>query len=160
MGRPRRRWEDNIKMGLQEVGGGCGDRQLHLKYLCNLARYWLQVAWGWHDSVETCSSVIICEIIVHLLVTVRNIKRCTVQRIEIIVCVLFCYEFRRVYLHYNRLQLEQSNFFFFNLHLLLSTRVLPPGYVTRYLQCVFFYSFTLHMLFPSCTCCLILFCCV
>jgi hypothetical protein len=24
MGRPRRRWEDNIKMDLQEVGGGCG----------------------------------------------------------------------------------------------------------------------------------------
>ena len=23
--RPRRRWEDNIKMNLQEVGGGCGD---------------------------------------------------------------------------------------------------------------------------------------
>ena len=23
--RPRRRWEDNIKMGLQEVVGGCGD---------------------------------------------------------------------------------------------------------------------------------------
>jgi hypothetical protein len=23
--RPRRRWEDNIKMDLQEVGGGCGD---------------------------------------------------------------------------------------------------------------------------------------
>ena len=23
--RPRCRWEDNIKMGLQEVGGGCGD---------------------------------------------------------------------------------------------------------------------------------------
>jgi len=23
--RPRHRWEDNIKMGLQEVGGGCGD---------------------------------------------------------------------------------------------------------------------------------------
>ena len=23
--RPRRRWEDNIKMELQEVGGGCGD---------------------------------------------------------------------------------------------------------------------------------------
>jgi hypothetical protein len=22
---PRRRWEDNIKMDLQEVGGGCGD---------------------------------------------------------------------------------------------------------------------------------------
>ena len=24
-GRPRRRWDDNIKMVLQEVGGGCGD---------------------------------------------------------------------------------------------------------------------------------------
>ena len=25
LGRPRRRWEDNIKMDLQEVGGGCGN---------------------------------------------------------------------------------------------------------------------------------------
>jgi hypothetical protein len=25
LGRPRRRWDDNIKMDLQEVGGGCGD---------------------------------------------------------------------------------------------------------------------------------------
>ena len=25
LGRPRRRWEDNIKMELQEVGEGCGD---------------------------------------------------------------------------------------------------------------------------------------
>jgi hypothetical protein len=25
LGRPRRRWEDKIKMDLQEVGGGCGD---------------------------------------------------------------------------------------------------------------------------------------
>jgi len=25
LGRPRRRWEDNIKMDLQELGGGCGD---------------------------------------------------------------------------------------------------------------------------------------
>ena len=25
MGRSRRRWEDNIKMDLQEVGGSCGD---------------------------------------------------------------------------------------------------------------------------------------
>jgi len=25
LGRRRRRWEDNIKMDLQEVGGGCGD---------------------------------------------------------------------------------------------------------------------------------------
>jgi hypothetical protein len=26
LGRPRRRWGDNIKMDIQEVGGGCGDR--------------------------------------------------------------------------------------------------------------------------------------
>ena len=25
LGRPRRRWEDNIKMDLKEVGRGCGD---------------------------------------------------------------------------------------------------------------------------------------
>ena len=25
LGRPRRNWEDNIKMDLQEMGGGCGD---------------------------------------------------------------------------------------------------------------------------------------
>ena len=25
LGRPRRRWEDNFKMDLQEVGRGCGD---------------------------------------------------------------------------------------------------------------------------------------
>ena len=25
LGRPRRRWEDTIKMDLQEMGGGCGD---------------------------------------------------------------------------------------------------------------------------------------
>ena len=25
LGKPRRRWEVNIKMDLQEVGGGCGD---------------------------------------------------------------------------------------------------------------------------------------
>ena len=25
LGRPRRRWEDNIKMDLQEVGGSCED---------------------------------------------------------------------------------------------------------------------------------------
>jgi hypothetical protein len=25
LGRPKRRWECNIKMVLQEVGGGCGD---------------------------------------------------------------------------------------------------------------------------------------
>ena len=25
LGRPRRRWEDNINLDLQEGGGGCGD---------------------------------------------------------------------------------------------------------------------------------------
>ena len=25
LGRPRHKWEDNIKMDLQEVGGSCGD---------------------------------------------------------------------------------------------------------------------------------------
>ena len=25
LGRPRRRWKDNIKLDLQVVGGGCGD---------------------------------------------------------------------------------------------------------------------------------------
>jgi hypothetical protein len=25
LGRPRRRWEDNVRMDLQEVGCGCGD---------------------------------------------------------------------------------------------------------------------------------------
>jgi transcription termination factor 2 len=25
LGRPRRRWKDNIKRDLEEVGGGCGD---------------------------------------------------------------------------------------------------------------------------------------
>jgi hypothetical protein len=25
LGRPRRKWEDNIKTDLQDVGGGCGD---------------------------------------------------------------------------------------------------------------------------------------
>jgi len=30
LGRPRRRWEDNIKMDLQEVRGGCG--------------YWMELA--------------------------------------------------------------------------------------------------------------------
>jgi len=33
LGRPRRRWEDNIEMDLQEVGGGCGD--------------WMELAQDW-----------------------------------------------------------------------------------------------------------------
>ena len=42
MGRPRRRWEDNIKMDLQEVGGGRGD--------------WMKLAQdrdGWRSLVGT-----------------------------------------------------------------------------------------------------------
>jgi hypothetical protein len=49
-------------------------RHLHLKYLCNLARHWLQAVWVWHSGVETCRNVIICEIIVHLLVIAQNKK--------------------------------------------------------------------------------------
>jgi len=33
LGRPRRRWEDNIKIDLQEVGGGRGD--------------WMELAQDW-----------------------------------------------------------------------------------------------------------------
>ena len=49
-------------------------QQLHLKYLCNLVRYWSQAPWGRQDSVKTCRSVIICKLIVlvHLLVIVQN----------------------------------------------------------------------------------------
>ena len=42
LGRPRRRWEDNIKRDLQEVGVGCGD--------------WMefsQVRDGWRALVST-----------------------------------------------------------------------------------------------------------
>ena len=42
LGRPRRRWEDNIKMDLQEVGGRCGD--------------WMELAQGrdrWRALVGT-----------------------------------------------------------------------------------------------------------
>ena len=65
-------------------------QQLHLKHLYNLVRYWLQAVRGWHDNVETCSSVIICEITVHLFVTVQNNKRCMVQRIKINKYMLTC----------------------------------------------------------------------
>jgi hypothetical protein len=42
LGRPRRRWEDNIKVELQIVGGGCGD--------------WMQLAQGrdrWRALLST-----------------------------------------------------------------------------------------------------------
>ena len=44
-----------------------------------IAKWQLQWDDTAKDSVETCRSVIICEIIVHLLVIVQNNKRCTVQ---------------------------------------------------------------------------------
>ena len=46
-------------------------QQLHLKCLCNLARYWLQALWRWHDSVEACRSTIICETSVQMLVILQ-----------------------------------------------------------------------------------------
>jgi len=42
LGRPRRRWDDNIKMHLQEIGGSCGD--------------WMELAQdrdGWRALVST-----------------------------------------------------------------------------------------------------------
>ena len=72
-------------------------QQLHLTYLWNLAKYWLQTAWEWHGSVETCSSLIICEIIVHLLITVQNDNRCKVHGIKIINIWVFFKEICREY---------------------------------------------------------------
>jgi len=45
--------------------------QFTIKMFHILAKYWLQCPWGWSDSVETCRSVIICAIYVHLLVIVK-----------------------------------------------------------------------------------------
>jgi hypothetical protein len=45
LGRPRRRWEDNIKMDLQEVGGDRGD--------------WMELAQyrdGWRALVSTVNN--------------------------------------------------------------------------------------------------------
>ena len=39
LGRPRRRWEDNIKMDLREVRRGCGD--------------WMELAQRWRALVNT-----------------------------------------------------------------------------------------------------------
>ena len=43
LGRPRRGWEYNIKMDLQEVGGGCGD--------------WMELAQD-RDSWRTLASTV------------------------------------------------------------------------------------------------------
>jgi len=71
-------------------------QQLHLKYLCNLARYWLQTPWGRHDSVETCRSVIICEIIVNLLVILQKsgvIFKMLSRILHCILLIIFCIYF-------------------------------------------------------------------
>jgi len=41
LGRPRRRWEDNIKMDLQEVGGGC---EYWMELVENRDRWWALVS--------------------------------------------------------------------------------------------------------------------
>jgi hypothetical protein len=61
-----------IKTDVKHFNCKLYDQQLHLKYLCNLARYWLQAPWEWYGSVETTRIVIICEIILYLLVIVQN----------------------------------------------------------------------------------------
>jgi hypothetical protein len=46
LGRPRRRWEDNIKIDVQEVGGGGGD--------------WMELAQGrdrWRALVSTVKNL-------------------------------------------------------------------------------------------------------
>jgi hypothetical protein len=46
LGRPRRRWEDNIKMDVQDVGGGRGD--------------WMELAQdrdGWRALVSTVKNL-------------------------------------------------------------------------------------------------------
>jgi len=48
LGRPRRRWEDNIKMDLQELGGGCG--------------YWMELAQDrdrWRALVNTVMNILV-----------------------------------------------------------------------------------------------------
>jgi len=68
-------WYENLhKTHVKHLNCKLYYQQLHTQYLRNLAKYSLQAPWGWHDSVETCRSVIICEIIVYLLVTVQNKK--------------------------------------------------------------------------------------
>ena len=80
----QRLWYENLhKIYVKQHNRKLYYQQLHLKYsyLCNLARYWLQAPWGWKDRVETCRSVIICDIIVHLLVIVQNNTNVTLREL-------------------------------------------------------------------------------
>jgi hypothetical protein len=42
LGRPRRRWEDNIKMDLQEVGGGVGTGWSWLRIGTGGGHFWVR----------------------------------------------------------------------------------------------------------------------
>jgi hypothetical protein len=42
LGRPRHRWEDNIKMDLQEIGGGCGPGWRWLRIGTGGGHLWVQ----------------------------------------------------------------------------------------------------------------------
>ena len=60
-GRPRRRWEDNIKMDLQEVGGGCGD--------------WVELVQdreGWRALVSTVMNLRVPKIAGNFLTSCRT----------------------------------------------------------------------------------------
>ena len=53
LGRPRRRWQDNIKMELQEVGGACGDwielaqdRDRWRALVSTVMNLWVPKMWG------------------------------------------------------------------------------------------------------------------
>ena len=53
LGRPRHRWEDNIKMDIQEVGGGCGDwmelaqdRDRWQALVNKVMNLWVPKMWG------------------------------------------------------------------------------------------------------------------
>ena len=53
LGRPRLRWEDNIKMDLQEMGGGCGDwmelaqdRDRWRALVSTVRNLWVPKMWG------------------------------------------------------------------------------------------------------------------
>ena len=53
LGRPRHRWEGNIKMDLQEVGGGCGDwmelaqdRDRWWALVNTVMNFWVSKMWG------------------------------------------------------------------------------------------------------------------
>jgi hypothetical protein len=49
LGRPRRRWENNIKMDLQEVGGSHGD----WKELAQDRERWRAGSWGYGEKLSS-----------------------------------------------------------------------------------------------------------